>query len=244
VKPICEVRKGILMSTPRTTIWISAGLLALPLYSLLTIWSTFDAQPDQVKEPEAWARYVGSTSYLVDHMLGANLGAILAIFGVFALGAYLTSGSSGRLGMVAMVMTVLGQALFLVVGGVSTFALHAIGQAYLAGTTEVMQVEFSSALAIILLLSILLAFVGSLLLGIAIWRSGTLPKWAGVLWAASGLMFYVLGAVLGMATTGSSLLTQPIAASLIVISGGWIAWSVIRQPSTSVVRVRAQPVVQ
>jgi hypothetical protein len=54
-----------------TTNWIRAGLLALPLYGLLTFATTFDAQPDQVKEPEAWARYVSSTSYLVTHMLAA-----------------------------------------------------------------------------------------------------------------------------------------------------------------------------
>jgi hypothetical protein len=44
----------------------------------------------------------------------------------------------------------------------------------------------------------------------------------------------VLGAVIGMATTGSSLVTQPVGALLMGISGGWIAWSVMRRPSTRV----------
>ena len=83
--------------------WIRAGLLALPLYGLLTFATTFNAQPDQVKHPEAWARYVSSTSYLLTHMLAATGGTILAIFGVFALGAYLATGRSGRLGLAAMV---------------------------------------------------------------------------------------------------------------------------------------------
>ena len=140
-----------------------------------------------------------------------------------------------------MVMTVVGNALFLSVVGLSAFATPGIAQAYLAGMEGVMQVEFGSAQTATFLLAILLLFVGNVLLGVAVWRSGTLPKWAGAIWAASALLFYVLGAVLGMATTGSSLPTQPVAALLMVISGGWIAWSVMRQPSSQVVGAEAQP---
>jgi ABC-type nickel/cobalt efflux system permease component RcnA len=61
---------------------------------------------------------------------------------------------------------------------------------------------------------------------------------------ASAVLFYVLGAVLGMATTGSSLITQPVAALLMVLSGAWIAWSALRQPYTKTVGVKAQPRVQ
>ena len=66
------------MSAPNTTTanWIRAGLMTLPLYGMLTFATTFDAQPDQVKEPEAWARYVSTTSYLVSHLLGATGGTI------------------------------------------------------------------------------------------------------------------------------------------------------------------------
>jgi hypothetical protein len=62
--------------------WIRAGLFALPVYGLLTVWSTLDPQPDQTRDPEGWARFVGSTSYLVDHIFGAIGGAIVAILGV------------------------------------------------------------------------------------------------------------------------------------------------------------------
>jgi hypothetical protein len=58
------------------------------------------------------------------------------IFGVFALGAYLANGRAGRMGLMAMVITVVGHALFLVIGGVSAFAAAAEGQAYLAGIEE------------------------------------------------------------------------------------------------------------
>ena len=229
------------MSAPNTVNWIRAGLLALPVYGALTAWSTLDPQPDQTEDPEAWARFVGSTSYLVDHVFGAIGGAVFAILGVFALGAFLANSHAGRLGLAAMVVTVVGQALGLVIGGVSTFATNAIGRTYLAGTEDVMRVEFSGAMSAVFGLAILLMLVGNVPLGVAVWRSGTLPKWAGAIWAVSALVFYVLGAVLGMATTGSSLVTQPLAALLMVMGGGWIAWSALRQPSAGTVRAAAQP---
>jgi signal transduction histidine kinase len=122
------------MSAQYTTInWIRVGLFALPISGVLIAWSSLDPQPDQNKDPEAWARFVGSTYYLLTHVFGSMGSALLAIFGVFALGAYLANSRAGRLGLVAMVITVVGQALSLVIGGVSTFALNAIVGALRAG---------------------------------------------------------------------------------------------------------------
>jgi hypothetical protein len=209
----------------------------------LTIWASLDPQPDQVKHPETWARFVSSNHYMLTHVIGSIGGAVLAILGVFALGAYLANSRAGRLGLVAMVVTVVGQAVGLVIGGISTFATPAIGQAYQSGFKDVMQIQFSPVMSVIFALAILLMIVGNVLLGVAVWRSGTLPKWAGAIWLASVLLFYILGAVLGILTTGSSLPTQPVGALLIVISGTWMAWSVMRQPSTRMVGA-TQPIVQ
>jgi hypothetical protein len=131
-----------------------------------------------------------------------------------------------------MVMTVVGHALGLVIGAISTFASNAVGRAYLAGSEDVIEaVEFASSMLVIYALCILLLVVGNVLLGVAVWCSGMLPKWAGAIWVASAMMFYVLGAVAGLLTTGASLPTQPVGGLLIVISGAWIAWSVLHKPS-------------
>jgi hypothetical protein len=235
---------SLVMSAQNTTNWIRIRLFALPISGVLLAWSSLDPQPDQTKDPEAWARFVGSGYYLLTHVFGSIGSTLLAIFGVFALGAYLANGRAGRLGLVAMVVTVVGQALSLVIGGVSTFALNAIGRAYLAGTEDVMRVEFPAAMSVLFELAILLLVVGNVLLGVAVWRSGTLPRWAGAIWVASALLFYVLGAVLGMATTGSSLLTQPVGGLLMAIGGGWIALSALRRPSAEVAGAGARPRVQ
>lgn len=219
------------MPIAASTHWIRAGLLALPTYGLLTAWSTLDAQPDQVANPESWARYVTTDTYLMSHLWGSTGGTILAIFGIFALGAYLAPTRAGRLGLTAMVITALGHALLLVPAVISTFVTPAIGHAYLAGFTDAMQVEFPAAMMVTFMLGLLLAFVGNLLLGAAIWLSNTLPKWTGGLWAVASLMFYVLGVVVGQATTGGTLPMQPIGALLIVASGAWIAGIALRNAS-------------
>ena len=74
------------MATPNVGAWVRTGLLALPLYGLLTLWTTFIHQPNPNTNFEAYARYVSTTNYLVDHLFGSILGVTLAIFGAVALG--------------------------------------------------------------------------------------------------------------------------------------------------------------
>jgi hypothetical protein len=225
------------MSAPNVTRWIGIGLLGLPLYGALTFWSSFDPQPDPGTRYEAWARFVTTDHYVLGHVLGSILGLIFAIFGTFALGAYLARSRAGRLGLVSMVITVLGGTLFLPAMGVSTFAVPEEGQAYLAGIEEyrnLPDIFADTMFALTSLLVILLGFVGNVLLGVAVWRSGTLPKWAGVLWAAAAVFMYPLGIVFAAVILGvqSTPPTVLVGALLIVISGAWMAFSVLRQPSS------------
>jgi len=236
------------MSTPNISRWIGIGLLGLPLYGALTFWSSLDPQPDPSAHYEAWSRFVTTDHYVLSHLFGSTLGLIFAIFGTFALGAYVARSRAGRLGLVAMVLTVLGTALFLPGMGVSTFASPAEGQAYLAGIEEFRKLPSSFAdtmFGATSLLVILLLFVGNVLLGLTIWRSGALPRWAGALWAAAPVLMYPLGLVYAV-TLGSNS-TPPtvlVGALLIVVSGGWMALSVLRGPSTASVGVGARPRVQ
>jgi len=234
------------MSIPNTTRWIGIGLLGLPLYGALTFWSSIDPQPDPNTRFEAWSRYVTTDHYVLAHVLGSILGLILAIFGTFALGAYLARSHAGRLGLMAMVVTVFGSTLFLPAMGVSTFSLPKEGQAYLAGIEEYDKLPSNFADSVFVatsLLVIVLLFVGNVLLGVAVWRSGTLPRWAGALWAAAAVFMYPLGIVYAVAILGvqSTPRTVLVGALLIVISGAWMAWSVLRRPSAEPVGVQAKP---
>jgi hypothetical protein len=232
------------MSTPNTTRWIGIGLLGLPLYGALTFWSSLHPQPDPNTHYEAWSRYVTTNHYVLTHVLGSILGLILAIFGTFALGAYLTGSRAGRMGLVAMVITVLGSALFLPSMGVSAFAVPEEGQAYLAGIEgldNLPPIFADTAFVVTNLLMVLLIFVGNVLLGVAVWRLGVLPGWAGALWAGGAVLMYPFGivyaATIGPASTPPTVL---LGAALIVIGGAWMAFSVLSRPSVKAVGAVAQ----
>jgi hypothetical protein len=159
---------------PNTINWIRIGLLALPISGLLTAWATLTPQPNPTTEFEAWSRFVTTTEYLISHLLGTNLGIILLIFGVIALGAYIAKegGRSGRLGLVAMVIIIAANALALMsAGGWSTFAAPAIGRAYLSGIEDAMRIDVGIDYIVIFMLVIVLAFIGSIILrgGCLVW---------------------------------------------------------------------------
>jgi hypothetical protein len=224
------------MSAPNALNWIRVGLLALPLYGLLTLWTTFIHQPDPNTNFEVYARYVSTTNYLVDHLFGSILGVTLAIFGAVALGVYL---SNRRSALMAMVTSVAGNALTLTIFGMSTFATPAVGRAYLEGQRNIIEVNqdiLGTPVIVTALVSGLLYSTGTILFGVAVWRSATLPKWAGVLYAPTGLLLSIVGLAIGEAQTLGSI--------LIIVGGGWIAWTAMRRPSAEAADVQAQPRVQ
>jgi hypothetical protein len=213
--------------TPPT--WSRLGLLALPLHGILLAYATRQGQPDQEADPEAWARFVSSPDYLIEHLLSNVVGPPLTISGTVALAIILTGTRAAHVAATGMVASVLGQLLLTVPGALSTFATPGIGSAYLAGNAEVMALEFPAILGPTLALAILLCVAGNVLLGIAVWRSSAFPRWTGAGWAVGSLTFFLLGAALGMATVGASLLTQPIGAVLMTISSAAMAWSAARR---------------
>jgi hypothetical protein len=122
-------------------------------------------------------------------------------------------------------------------------------QAYLAGIEQYAKLPsiFADTMfGLTGLLFFLLAFVGNILLGVAVWRSGTLPRWAGVLWAAANVLMYlslVYGSTIGPASTP---VTVPLGAVVVAISGAWMALSALSRLSAAqgVGTASAQPRVQ
>jgi hypothetical protein len=222
------------MAAANTFRWIGIGLLGLPLYGALTFWSSLEGQPDPDTQLRAWARFVTTNGYVWGHLLGSILGLVFLIFGVFALGAYLANSRAGRMGLWAMFLTVLGSGLFLPLQGIATFAAPEEGQAVLAGLEEYVALPpiFANTVQSLTgLVVILVGFVGHILLGVGVWRSGTLPRWAGALWAGANVLMYlslVYGQTIGPRSTP---FTVPLGAVVLVISGAWITWSALRRPS-------------
>ena len=87
------------MSAANTTRWIGVGLLGVPIYGVLTFWTSLDPQPDPGTQLKAWARFVTTNEYLLEHLFGSLLGMILVIFGTLALGANLARSRAGGMGL-------------------------------------------------------------------------------------------------------------------------------------------------
>ena len=84
-----------------TTTWTTAGVIALPVSAVLLAVGTLTPQPDQASDPDGWARFVTSTSYLPSHIATTLVGAALMILGTFAL-TVLIAGRAPRLAPTGM----------------------------------------------------------------------------------------------------------------------------------------------
>lgn len=206
---------------------IRLGILALPLAGLLlVVYHIVSANvPDTSVDPAGAARAVSATDYLVSGIVGAVLGIVLLIFGFFTLFAYLVDTRGRRLATLAMVLGVTGIALQLSFTGIIVYALPVVGKAYLAGQHGALDIGNGffegPAAGIIFPLAFLIYSAGGILFGIAIWRSGTLPKWAGVLFAIHGPL--MAGPFpISVALVGSAVL---------LLSTVWIALSILARPS-------------
>lgn len=220
------------MSAPRTIrSATSAGLFALPLYAVLLAVGSWSPQPDQVTDPDGWARFVASPSYLASHIVTGVVGPVLVVLGTFAL-TTLIARRAPRLALTGLVLSTAGQVMLTVPGVISTFATPAVAHAYLRGNREAMTLEFTDVMTLITMIAVLLTVTGNVVLGVGIARSGLVPRWTGVVWGAAAVVFYLLGAALGMATTGASLPTQPVGAALLAVSGAAMAWTTTHRRRT------------
>jgi hypothetical protein len=131
-------------------------------------------------------RAIVSAGYLASQLAGNGLALTLLIFGVMALFAY---------------------------------TIPALSRSFLNDRPEskrIIDAIFAWPFGTILTLSFVLYSLGFVLFGVPIWRSETLPRWAGIL-----------------VTVHAPLISGPfsvVGSLLAVAGGGWIALSVLRSP--------------
>jgi hypothetical protein len=145
---------------------------------------------------------------------------------VLALGAVLAATGVRRLALWGLVLSVAGMAFIMTLFGAATFAQPAIGRAYLAGQQAAVAINsdlYSAPAVAVGLTGGLLYSAGAVLLGVALWRAGTLPRWAGVLYAVAVPLISIIGLAAGVA--------QPVGAVLLIVSGAWIASTVWARPA-------------
>jgi hypothetical protein len=207
---------------------VRRGIYALPAAGVLTAvpWIFLVGQPSAKTDPDGYARSVTATGDGVAGYLYLA-GLICLLFGLLALYGYLARTRASSWAAAGMIVSVVAIALALMVFGIFALADKVLADVYLAGHKDVSAAmvllaggTFSNRVNNVFGIFVLLSLVGAIAYSVAVWKSGSLPKWAGVLVAAG----FVL-----------SMTIQPyvawVGAACLVIGGVWLARRVSQAPS-------------
>jgi hypothetical protein len=196
---------------------------------LLLFLGTLTHQPSYQTDFPSYARYVTTTEFLISHLVASILGAGIGILGFTALFIVLCKGRTAPLALWALVTGVIGTTLTTAVFGVAAFAQPAIGRAYLSGHMAAVvalnnDVYGTVPLNATGLPGLLLLTIGIILFGVAVIRSDSLPKLAGIGLVVGIVVFGPLGFFLAD-------FVMSVGAALMAASAVWIAidgWRTLR----------------
>jgi hypothetical protein len=128
---------------------------------------------------------MASNTWVAAHLFGM-VGFIAVALGLLALDGVVRS----RLSRLALVVTWIGAGLTLPYYGAEDFGLHALANSSTPDLLDVIDRIRYQPVAITMFGAGLLALgVGAVLAAVAIWRSGVLPRWSGVLFAVGFALF-------------------------------------------------------
>lgn len=204
------------------------GVWALPIWSLLLFFGTLTHQPDPRTDFPSFARYVTTTEFLLSHIFASIVGAAIGAIGFVALFIVLALRVRSRLAVGGVVMVVAANVISSAIFGMAAFGQSAVGRAYLGGQTQEAVVLYNDMYGVPLFSTaaagILLLAVGTILFGVAVARSRLFSRWIGILLAVGIVLFGVLGVILAD-------VVQSIGAATLIVSTGWLAYSVRRRPA-------------
>jgi len=208
------------MSLKRADRYARVLIWASPLWAVLLLLGTLDHEPPPQTQFADYAQFTTTTQFLVSHLVASILGAGIGTLGFMALFQLLIHRGSGALVVWALVTSVLGNTMVTAVFGTAAFAQPAIGRLFISGqTAQAMTMQddiYGVPLTATALVGLLLLNVGLILFGIAVVRSGWLPRWAGVTLIIAAPLFALVGVILAD-------FVQTIGAAGLVLSTAWIA---------------------
>lgn len=133
-------------------------------------------------------------AYQAEHLLGF-VGYILFTLGIFGLYARLAE-NARWIGFAGFIVVTLCMFVLIGVNTIDTFIWPSIAQIQpelilsTDGEFNETSLPFAKSISLVIPASII-AIVGMIFLGVAIWRSSIFPRWAGVLLIVSSALFYI-----------------------------------------------------
>jgi hypothetical protein len=195
-------------------------MVALAAYGVIIAATIVVRGPfvDPSESPEPFARIAGSPRFIA-YSLGSTAAVFLGVYGFLALYASLARGDRAvsRAAFPGLVLS-LGLVLLLPILGVYAFAGPPLAALYREDPRRAVDLARgvgSGFYLLTVLLQAVLYCAGSFFFGLAIWRSGTLPRWAGPLFIAQGPMTQFVPLV--------SYAGEILGGVLLAVSTVWIA---------------------
>lgn len=206
------------------------GLLTLPISGILALAALMIRGPigSPLDDIAAWSRFTSTGVYL-----GAQIAMIAAyvlpFYGLCSIYIYLAKDDRvERTAFIGMLTSLMGTALALPASGIFTFVAPVVGRSFLQDQINISQAFIDSITGpglVVGIVSAILYTAGPIYLGLAVWRSNNLPKWAGVCFALHGVLL----------SFGFSFFPALILGwALFTISGAWITWSVIKPKAAAI----------
>jgi len=165
---------------------LALGLSALLFTAFPLVRPFFPLDP---RSPEATltaaSPSITSAPWVVAHYL-AMLAFVLLPFGMLTLYAHLRSGPAEPRALRALAWSLAGITLIMPMLGFEIHVLPIVGRLYLAGATglaPVVSLTYLGPAMVVFLLGLILLAIGVIDFAVAISRDGSLPRWAGVLFA-------------------------------------------------------------
>ncbi|UDY37589.1 hypothetical protein [Dermatobacter hominis] len=185
------------------------GVWLLPAAAAITLWATFEHQPDVRSQFDDWARFVTTDRFLATHLIGSIVGQALWILGAAALAAIsLAAGRRVRSAIAGLVAMTVGGAGLIAGFGVAAFAQPAIGHLELAGVAgahDVYDDVYGIPTFVTLVGGGVLFAVATVLIARAAAAVDGVPRWAAIAFGAAGPFIGFLGIAVGPLQTVGSL---------------------------------------
>lgn len=176
------------MNQPTKLRW---GTFALIFSAILTLAGLFLRGPllTDVSNARAFAGSVASPTNLIAEIF-LPLSLTIQLFGFLGIYVYLDGPKSQKMNFGAMVLSILGNGLFLPFAGVFAFAMPVVGKLYLEGSTDVIKVaELTLGPGVGFAYLIASAFAltaGAVLFAIVMWKHGV-PRWLPVIYCIQAI---------------------------------------------------------
>ena len=215
----------------RSSTRIRLGALALGLSALLftafpLVRPYFRLDPRSPDETLAAASpVITSAPWVLSHVI-AMLAFVLLLYGLLALHARLEEDHRGPSTILGLVLSLAGIALIMPMLGVETYILPIVGRLYLEGGTNLapaVALIYLGPATLMFLFALLLLAAGSICFALAIWRSGVLPRWAGVLLAIGLTLWF----------PPFPAFIRIIDGFVIGVGGVWLAWGIGQRPDAA-----------